>query len=370
MDIHLGSTAFAARRSARQRRLQGTSYPGLPVGSRSRHDATDAASAKLSRSSSERAALLHPSPKRLPAAHRLPIAPVSPSGFHKLDGWLPEGGWPRGAFTELLTGRDDASALRLLAPALAATLQAGRLVMLFDPPPTLSVWMLGRLGIDARQLLTIDGRVPLSPAAGSLWLLEQALASGSVGAVVAWLPGQWLPAGPWPGLQQAVRRHDGPAFLIRKAAAVSEPRGSSLDEGGGLRLSVQVAGTDRLALRRIPRVGENEAGGRLLIEVVPLAGAGAGDGAAPPANLPSGASTVRIDGRDDAAAAGGLSPPALRSAGNDTAAVCMLPAGDVVVPAGPSASRAVSAAGEAGCSCDADVRRRPLRAAVFVDLGG
>ena len=48
--------------------------------------------------------------------------------------------------------------MRLFAPGLAATLRAGRLVMLFDPPAALSAWALAQLGLDAEQMLVVDGR--------------------------------------------------------------------------------------------------------------------------------------------------------------------------------------------------------------------
>ena len=56
------------------------------------------------------------------------------SGFAELDAQLPGGGWPRRVLTELLLPHPGVGEIRLLAPSLAATLSAGRLVMLFDPP--------------------------------------------------------------------------------------------------------------------------------------------------------------------------------------------------------------------------------------------
>ena len=381
MDLHFGSAALTAQRSVPQRRLPALPYRRSLNGDRLRPAVPGAASPATpspSPSPSERAVLVASSSEGLSAGGRPGFAPASPTGFDPLDAWLPEGGWPHAAFTDLLTHGNDACVLCLLAPALAATLQAGRLVMLFDPPSTLSAWLLGRLGLDERQLLTIDGRVALSPAAGSLWVLEQSLASGSVGAVVAWLPPQALPTARRQGLQQAVRRHDGPAFLIREAAAAHEPREPSLDDGGGLRLSVQAAGRDLLALRRIPQAAGDEPCGRLLIGVVPPAAVAAGDGTAPAANPPDGPSTARVDRRDDAPAARGWPSQPLRSAVNEAAGVVsalpagalLLPAGDVAPSAGPSVSEAASAAGDTDRIFDPALLQQPLRAAVFVDLGG
>ena len=71
------------------------------------------------------------------------------TGFAALDAQLPGGGWPRRALTELLPASPGVVGLRLLAPALAATLAAGRSVMLFDPPAGLTAWALAQLGLDA-----------------------------------------------------------------------------------------------------------------------------------------------------------------------------------------------------------------------------
>jgi len=138
--------------------------------------------------------------------------------------------------------------LRLLAPSLAATLQAGRLVMLFDPPATLSAWALAQLGLDAEQMLVVDGRSRVLPDASSLWALEQALKSGHVGAVLAWLP-QRLRAERLRRLQLAAQAHDGPAFVLREMAALQRPTASPL------RLALQPAGVDRLALHLLKRRG-------------------------------------------------------------------------------------------------------------------
>src|SRR5688572_24572958 len=71
-----------------------------------------------------------------------------PSGFAALDAQLPGGGWPRRVLTELLQPHTGIGELRLLSPCLASLQQAGRLVMLFDPPGQLSAWALAQLGLD------------------------------------------------------------------------------------------------------------------------------------------------------------------------------------------------------------------------------
>lgn len=171
-----------------------------------------------------------------------------PSGFAALDAELPGGGWPRRVLTELLLAHPGIGEIRLLAPCLAATLRAGRLVMLFDPPAALSAWALAQLGLATEQMLVVDGRSKVLPDASSLWALEQALKSGHVGAVLAWLP-QRLRAERLRRLQLAAQAHDGPAFVLREMAARQRPTAAPL------RLALQPAGADRLSLHLLKRRG-------------------------------------------------------------------------------------------------------------------
>ena len=170
------------------------------------------------------------------------------SGFAALDAELPGGGWPHRVLTELLLAHPGIGEMRLLAPGLAATLRAGRLVMLFDPPAALSAWALAQLGLDAEQMLVVDGRSRTLPDASSLWALEQALKSGHVGVVLAWLPPR-LRTEQLRRLQLAAQAHDGPAFVLREMAARQRPTAAPL------RLALRPAGADRLALQLLKRRG-------------------------------------------------------------------------------------------------------------------
>lgn len=220
----------------------------------------------------ERAAL-HPSVWR---AHELGRPLVTDgrqaiaSGHRALDAQLPGGGWPLGALTELLLPHDGIGELRLLAPALAAVQrrsQASRGLMWFDPPAEPCAWVLTALGLDLRRLVVVrprpllPGRPPLQrrgsrtqlPAADILWALEQALKSGQVGGVLAWLPAR-LPADALRRLQLAAQAHEGPVFLLRPASEARQPSAAPL------RITLASAGPDRLRLvllkRRGPPVAE------------------------------------------------------------------------------------------------------------------
>ena len=190
---------------------------------------------------------LHPA---LWLGHQLGRQPdqALPSGYAALDAQLPGGGWPRRVLTELLQPHPGIGELRLLSPSLAAVQQAGRLVMLFDPPEQLSAWALAQLGLDVAQLLVIQTRCKVIAGSDSLWALEQALKSGHVGAVLAWLPPR-LRAERLRRLQLAAQGHDGPAFVLREMAAQHRPTAAPL------RLALRPGGADRLTLRLLKRRG-------------------------------------------------------------------------------------------------------------------
>ena len=171
-----------------------------------------------------------------------------PSGFAALDAQLPGGGWPRRALTELLLPHPGVGEIRLLSASLVATQQAGRLVMLFDPPAALSASALGQLGFDVSQLLVINTRCRVIAGSDSLWALEQALKSGHVGAVLAWLPPR-LRAERLRRLQLAAHAHDGPAFVLREMSADQRPTAAPL------RLALRASGADTLAVRVLKRRG-------------------------------------------------------------------------------------------------------------------
>jgi len=170
------------------------------------------------------------------------------TGFPRLDAELPGGGWPRRALAELLLPHAGVGEIRLLAPALVAAQHAGRLVMFFDPPAALAAAALAGLGLDTEELLVVQTRTRVIPGSDSLWALEQALKSGHVGAVVAWLPPR-LRAERLRRLQLAAHNHDGVAFVLREAAAAGRPTASPL------RLALQAGGVDRLQLRILKRRG-------------------------------------------------------------------------------------------------------------------
>lgn len=179
-----------------------------------------------------------------------------PSGFDALDAVLPGGGWPARVLTELLLPHPGLGELRLLAPVLGAVQRSGRSVMWFDPPAAPCAWALAALGVDTRQLVVVRSRLgwvgargrARGPAADLPWALEQALKSGHVGALVAWLPVR-LAADALRRLQLAAQAHDGPVFLLRGAAECVKPSAAPL------RLGLASAGPDSLRVTLLKRRG-------------------------------------------------------------------------------------------------------------------
>jgi protein ImuA len=201
------------------------------------------------------------------------------SGFAALDVQLPGAGWPRRALTELLLPYPGVGEIRLLSPCLVATQRSGRPVMLFDPPAALSGWALAQLGLDVEQLLIVVTQA--WPGAGKdscqakacgsenrrtgetggvtrrsdatnvdarLWAFEQALKSGHVGAVLAWLPPR-LRNERLRRLQLAAHAHDGVAFVLREMAA------AKCSSAAPLRLALRPGGADALAIHVLKRRG-------------------------------------------------------------------------------------------------------------------
>ncbi len=171
-----------------------------------------------------------------------------PSGFAALDAQLPGGGWPQQALTELLVPHPGVGEMRLMAPSVAKVQRAGRPVMLFDPPAAVSAQALAEMGVEASQLLVIRTELQVRPGADRLWALEQALKSGHVGAVLAWLPPR-VRSERVRRLQLAAQAHEGPAFMLREMGAQAHASAAPL------RVALHPAGADHLALRLLKRRG-------------------------------------------------------------------------------------------------------------------
>ena len=105
-----------------------------------------------------------------------------PSGFSALDQVLPGAGWPVGALTEILHAQTGIGELSLLLPAIAAQTQAGRGVVLINPPHWLYAPAWATLRVNLGQCLVVRPQ----RANDVLWTAEQSLRSGACGLVITW----------------------------------------------------------------------------------------------------------------------------------------------------------------------------------------
>ncbi len=107
----------------------------------------------------------------------------TPTGFKILDEQLSGSGWPAEGITELLYEHAGIGEIRLLAPALAnlSQQQAGWILWI-SPPYIPYAPALTAAGIDLTSILVINPKNQTD----SLWAMEQALASTSCCAVLAW----------------------------------------------------------------------------------------------------------------------------------------------------------------------------------------
>lgn len=110
--------------------------------------------------------------------------PVVATGFAELDAYLPGGGWPRAALTEILLARHGRGELRLLLPALARISQdpGGQRLIWVAPPWIPYAPALQAAGLDLGRLLVVHANSETE----ILWAAEQSLRSGSCAAVLAW----------------------------------------------------------------------------------------------------------------------------------------------------------------------------------------
>ena len=174
-----------------------------------------------------------------------------PSGLAPLDAWLPGGGWPTGALTELLSSREGIGELSLLAPALARASTIGRRIILIAPPHVPYAPAFRATGIDTTQLVWVRART----VQDRLWAFEQALRSPACGAALAWSPGPGADAPAWERslrrLQLATEQGKGLAFLF------CPPQSRTAASPAALRLALEPApdAPDTLRVRILKRRG-------------------------------------------------------------------------------------------------------------------
>jgi hypothetical protein len=104
------------------------------------------------------------------------------SGLPELDTLLPGGGWPLGALTEIVVNREGIGELSLVMPALARLSRQDRWIAWIAPPHIPYAPALAAYGVDISRILLVHPRAD----SDNFWAVEQALRSGTCGAVLAW----------------------------------------------------------------------------------------------------------------------------------------------------------------------------------------
>lgn len=166
-----------------------------------------------------------------------------PSGFAALDELLPGGGWPRGALTELLYEREGIGELQLPLPALARLSGESQWLAWVAPPHIPYAPALAVAGVSLKRVMLVRPRC----VADAWWAAEQALRSGSCGAVLAWLrvPDERRMR----RLQLAAETGRAWCILFRSLKAAEERSTAAL------RLALEPAADGRLAVRVLKRRG-------------------------------------------------------------------------------------------------------------------
>jgi cell division inhibitor SulA/protein ImuA len=111
-----------------------------------------------------------------------PAASFTPTGLGGLDPLLPEG-WPVGGIVEILVPHPGVGELSLLMPSLARLSRERRWLAWVAPPHIPYAPALAAHGVDLSRVMLIHP----SATKDALWAVEQALRSGTCGAVLAWI---------------------------------------------------------------------------------------------------------------------------------------------------------------------------------------
>ena len=109
--------------------------------------------------------------------------PSVASQYANLDAALPGGGWPQGAITEILCSQEGIGELRLVMAALAQLSHEGRWLTWVAPPYVPYAPALAAHGVDVSKILVVHAKAHDD----MLWAAEQALRSGTCGAVLMWV---------------------------------------------------------------------------------------------------------------------------------------------------------------------------------------
>ena len=145
------------------------------------------------------------------------------TGYQRLDHHLHDGGWPKGALTEILLPHHGVGELRLLTPLLKAYSQESGFILFINPPLIPYVDALSNQGIACHQLLLLH----TNSTQDAIWAAQQALTSGSCSVVMIWSDDP-LAVLSLRKLSLAATQGSNWAFLLRPQSYISSPSMASL----------------------------------------------------------------------------------------------------------------------------------------------
>ncbi|WP_395795037.1 translesion DNA synthesis-associated protein ImuA [Aquimonas sp.] len=106
---------------------------------------------------------------------------AEPSGLAELDAFLPTGGWPRAAMSEILFAADGQGELGLVLPLLARLSEGRGRIVLVAPPYRPYAPALVQCGIELDAIVIVE-----ATPKQALWAAEQCLRAGCCAAVLCW----------------------------------------------------------------------------------------------------------------------------------------------------------------------------------------
>lgn len=147
-----------------------------------------------------------------------------PTGHARLDAWLPGGGWPQAALSEVLHAEPGTGELGLALPLIAQLTQRGQHVAFVNPPLVPYAPGLLQRGVALDHVLVVQprsaaGKGAVDQHSESLWASEQLLRSGTA-AVLVWADA--ASAQSLRRLQLAAEESGGQALLFRSLKRASE----------------------------------------------------------------------------------------------------------------------------------------------------
>ncbi len=159
-----------------------------------------------------------------------PVLRTMPTGFDRLDHYLPGNGWPLDSLTEILLDRYGIGELSLLMPALAGLSRQAvarrRWIVWVGPPFVPYAPALSSYGIDLDCMLLVH---PSDKRRDVLWAAEQVIRSGSGLAVLAWVTDAGTAA--LRRLQLGIEANPCWTVLFRPSSAATQPSPAKLRLG-------------------------------------------------------------------------------------------------------------------------------------------